>query len=60
VIHNRVGIVPGIDLRGDGGCVVAPPSIHSSGQAYTWVKGHEPEALALAELPDWLLTLVKD
>lgn len=60
VIHNRVGIVPGIDLRGDGGCVVAPPSIHSSGQAYTWVKGHEPGTLALAELPDWLLTLVKD
>ena len=22
---NRVGLVPGIDLRGDGGCVVAPP-----------------------------------
>ena len=59
VIHNRVGIAPGIDLRGDGGCVVAPPSIHSSGEAYTWVMGHEPGTLALAELPGWLSTLVK-
>lgn len=58
VIHNRVGLEPGIDLRGDGGCVVAPPSIHSSGKAYTWVGGHEPEKVALAELPEWLLRLV--
>jgi hypothetical protein len=59
VIHNRVGIDPGIDLRGDGGCVVAPPSIHSSGEAYTWVSGHEPGKVALAELPGWLLRLVR-
>ena len=59
VIHNRVGIAPGIDLRGDGGCVVAPPSMHSSGEAYTWVIGHEPGTLALAELPGWLSTLVR-
>jgi len=59
VIHNRVGIAPGIDLRGDGGCVVAPPSIHGSGEAYTWVSGHEPGKVALAELPGWLLRLVR-
>lgn len=59
IVHNRVGIVPGIDLRGDGGCVVAPPSIHGSGNAYTWVSGHEPGKLALAELPGWLLRLVR-
>ncbi len=59
VIHNRVGIAPGIDLRGDGGCVVAPPSIHSSGKAYTWVSGHEPGKVVLAELPGWLLRLLR-
>ncbi len=59
VIHNRVGIAPGIDLRGDGGCVVAPPSIHKSGKAYTWVSGREPGMVALAELPKWLLRLVQ-
>ncbi|KQC08229.1 MAG: hypothetical protein APR62_05195 [Smithella sp. SDB] len=30
--------LPDIDLRGDGGYVVAPPSIHSSGNVYQWVK----------------------
>lgn len=59
IIHNRVGIVPGIDLRGDGGCVVAPPSIHRSGNAYTWVSGHEPDMIVAAEFPEWLLRLVR-
>jgi Bifunctional DNA primase/polymerase, N-terminal/AAA domain/Primase C terminal 1 (PriCT-1) len=27
---------PGIDVRGKGGYVVAPPSIHASGSAYEW------------------------
>jgi hypothetical protein len=29
-------IAPGIDTRGDGGFVIAPPSIHESGRAYAW------------------------
>ncbi|MRR56129.1 MAG: bifunctional DNA primase/polymerase [Deltaproteobacteria bacterium] len=31
--------LPGIDLRSDGGYVVAPPSVHSSGSVYQWVQG---------------------
>ena len=27
----------GIDLRGDGGYVVAPPSIHETGRRYEWI-----------------------
>jgi predicted P-loop ATPase len=33
--------VPGIDIRGDGGYVVAPPSMHVSGHRYEWKEGHE-------------------
>lgn len=35
-IKNATGIYPGIDIRGEGGYVVAPPSIHQNGTAYQW------------------------
>lgn len=53
-VRNRVGIAPGIDLRGDGGCIVAPPSVHPSGRRYRWRKGCGPGQLTLASLPQWL------
>jgi hypothetical protein len=54
VIRNRTNIRPGIDLRGDGGCIVAPPSVHPSGKRYRWRRGRAPEDLQLARMPDWL------
>lgn len=53
-VRNRSGIRPGIDLRGDGGCIVAPPSVHPTGKRYRWVRGRAPGDVALAPLPDWL------
>jgi len=48
---NRVAMRPGIDVRGDGGCVVAPPSLHPSGRRYAWRAGHAPGERPLAALP---------
>src|SRR5579872_22222 len=55
-IKSTVGIAPGIDIRGDGGYIVVPPSIHSSGNQYTW-KVSLLE-MPLAEPPQWVLDLV--
>ena len=41
-----------IDLRSDGGYIVAPPSIHPSGIPYRWYEGHGLDDLDLASLPD--------
>ncbi len=54
-VPNRAGLAQGIDRRGDGGYVVAPPSLHPSGQLYVWARGRSPEDMALAALPRWLL-----
>lgn len=40
----------GLDIRGDGGLVVAPPSPHYSGRSYAW-----GEELPLAVIPPWLV-----
>jgi hypothetical protein len=53
--HNRIGLARGIDLRGDGGYIVAPPSIHPSGRPYAWAVGRSPEDVGLAALPRWIL-----
>jgi hypothetical protein len=57
LVHNQVGLAPGIDLRADGGFVVAPPSVHPSGRCYEW--SHPPDETPLAPMPPWLLRRVR-
>ncbi|MHC4550153.1 MAG: bifunctional DNA primase/polymerase [Planctomycetota bacterium] len=53
LVRNRVGLAPGVDLRGDGGYVVAPPSRHASGRRYVWSRA--PGEADPAPAPEWLL-----
>lgn len=54
-IRNSVGntnpLGKGLDIRADGGYVVAPPSLHPSGLLYEWLAPEQP----LAEVPPWML-----
>ena len=48
-------IAPGVDIRADGGYVVAPPSQHHSGRAYEWKPGRGFADGTLEKLPRrWL------
>ncbi len=47
--------LPGIDLRAEGGYVVAPPSIHESGHIYSWEEGKEFSRSVLIDLPEWVI-----
>lgn len=54
-VRNSAGLLgPGLDIRGDGGYVIAPPSVHASGGHYRW----EVDAASLPPLPDWLFALL--
>lgn len=55
VRNSASAIGPGIDVRGNGGYVVAPPSQHVSGARYRWDDVWHPRLIALGGLPEWLL-----
>ncbi|MCC7354532.1 MAG: bifunctional DNA primase/polymerase [Anaerolineae bacterium] len=46
----------GLDLKGDGGYIVAAPSLHASGRRYAWDATTLTEGMRLAPIPLWLLT----
>lgn len=51
-VRNDAGrrLGPGLDVRGDGGYIVAPPSLHATGRRYQWLERQAQPA----PLPDWL------
>jgi hypothetical protein len=67
IFRHPGGLVPnsagklgdGIDIRGENGFIVAPPSRHISGRPYAISVDHHPDDIPLAEPPPWLITSVK-
>lgn len=58
-VRNSASVLGrGVDVRGDGGYVVAPPSSHESGQPYRWEASSRPEEKPVAPCPPaWLRAL---
>lgn len=59
-IHSNAGLLgSGIDIRGEGGQIILPPSKHISGNAYYWEEGKSPFDISLASMPDWIIEKLK-
>jgi hypothetical protein len=54
-VRNRARFLPGLDIRGDRGLAVAPPSVRSDGGVYRWLV----EPCPLAPASDWLLDCIR-
>lgn len=51
-VPNRVGIIPGVDIRCDGGYAILPPSRHENGNIYQWDMGDSPSTLPIDMVED--------
>lgn len=55
-LANSVKKIAGIDVRGDNGYVIAPPSVHKTGKRYAWsVDCGE----TISSTPKWLLDIIQ-
>ncbi|MCC7572644.1 MAG: bifunctional DNA primase/polymerase, partial [Candidatus Methanofastidiosum sp.] len=58
IFRTCAGILPGVDVRCEGGIIVAPPSVHPSGRVYEWEKsifGND-----LEDTPTWLSEILSE
>ena len=49
-VKNSVNLYDGIDIRGNGGYIVAPPSIHPNGNIYKWKHSLDDITIADADV----------
>ncbi len=48
-------IAEGVDIKSNGGYVVAPPSVHPSGEVYRWADELGPKEVPIASPPSWMV-----
>ena len=55
---GRLGV--GIDIRGIGGQVLAPPTRHPNGKTYEWVEGRSIAEHKPADMPLWMVLILTE
>lgn len=58
-IGNKTNLFRSIDIRGDGGYIVAAPSVHISGKKYEFEVSSYPHEQPIAEAPEWLIQAIQ-
>jgi P4 family phage/plasmid primase-like protien len=53
IIHNDTNRKLAIDIRADGGYIVAPPSVHPSGHVYSWAPGLSLFEIEIPKMCSW-------
>ena len=54
-VTDLTGDGGGVDIKAERGLIVAPPSLHHTGEHYRWAKGKSPDECEVAQAPEWLL-----
>ena len=57
ILNTASAIAPGIDIRGEDGQIIAPPSVHPTFGFYEWEEGRAPGEVEIADAPEWLVKL---
>ena len=53
---NKVNLLEGVDIRSDGGYIIAPPSVHPNGRLYEWE--YDPDEYPIAEADEVVRKLI--
>lgn len=53
-LRSKNGFGRGVDLKADGGYVIAPPSVHPSGGVYAWDTADDLPSEVITPLPAWI------
>lgn len=57
-LRNQVNFLSGVDFRGEGGVIKAPPSTNGQGGFYQWIKGSGIHEVSTIDLPTNVINII--